>query len=156
MWPNQTQIQSFTSTEIGRFFFLLYFGPSPYLVTRFTLTKKKKKKKKTVWPQVCASVGCGLWVCFVCNAKKDILRTVNSTESVSQSAMSSLLYIFCIFCSVYFYQRKDSEKKLKSLRSQLVAISSSRFASTLVYLYCFFFTLFICLNKILIHQSSSS
>ncbi|XP_030974656.1 probable disease resistance protein At5g66900 isoform X3 [Quercus lobata] len=37
--------------------------------------------------------------------------------------MSSLLYIFCIFCSVYSYQRKDSEKKLKSLRSQLVSIS---------------------------------
>ena len=74
----------------------------------------------------------------------ELPRTVNSTESVSQSAMSSLLYIFCIFCSVYFYQRRDSEKKLKSLKTQLVSISvvilvSVRFYFSLLVL---FFALF--------------
>ena len=93
----------------SQIFFLFLFGPSPFLAIRYSLTKKKKKQ-------------CGLWVCFVCNANKELPRSVNSTLSVSQSAMSSLLYIFCIFCSVYFYQRKETEKKLKSLRSQLVSI----------------------------------
>ena len=72
------------------------------------------------------------------------VQSTQRSQSVSQSAMSSLLYIFCIFCSVYFYQRRDSEKKLKILRTQLVSISvvilvSVRFYFSLLVL---FFALF--------------
>ena len=115
-------------------FCLLYFGPSPYLVTRYSLTKKKN----SVASGLCL---CGLWVCFVCNANKELPRTVNSTVSVSKSAMSRLLYIFCIFCSVYLLSAQINWEEIEgfeiSTGFHLCSYSYIRFAASLVYLYCF-------------------
>ena len=121
---------TFTSTGIARsFFFFFFFILGLAHFWQFAIHWWRKKKQ------------CGLWVCFVCNANKELPRTVNSTVSVSQSAMSSLLYIFCIFCSVYLLSAQRNWEDIEgfeiSTDSHLCGYSCIRFAASLVYLYCF-------------------